>query len=456
LGGIAKQDLRRLFAAFQEAGEALFLVGGCVRDTLRGVAPKDYDLTTSARPPQIKGILQQAGIRWVPIGEAFGTIAALMEGGCYEITTYRVKESYTKGSRHPVVQFGDDLVEDLARRDLCINAMAMGVQGNVVDPFGGLEDLAARRLRVPGGGLSKSREIVRDDPLRILRVARFVSGLGFTVDEALSEACLQEAAAILEVSRERWKSELERTICGEHAAAALRWLGQTRVLFLCLPELVGLDGVLARQVGFASSGTLFDCSVELLGALPAAPLQRWAALLHGCGIPASLSWEGGLRLGRFRAEEMARRFKFSNEERALLLGLLRSLPQMAALAEAHSEAAQRLALRRLHDELGDALVQLWPLWRALAQARADAAWVERSFQCFLTLQSKGLLAVRLPSGLGALLEERFGLQREDVGRALRLIRERIMEESCPFAAAPEVYLQALEEDPQGQTLLRKR
>ena len=187
--------VRQILFGLQARGHLAYLVGGCVRDWVLGRVPKDIDFTTDALPSETKAILAANQYPVIPVGEVFGTIATNIDKKTYEITTFRVKESYTRGSRHPVVCYGRDLALDLERRDLTINAMAASISGEIVDPFDGLGDLERRVLRVPRSSYERSVDIFSDDPLRILRLARFKARLGFDVDIDAQRAARDMAAS---------------------------------------------------------------------------------------------------------------------------------------------------------------------------------------------------------------------------------------------------------------------
>ena len=188
LGALAESPIvARLAAAFDAAGHELAIVGGPVRDALLGHATNDLDFTTDARADEILRIVKPISTAQWDIGREFGTIGARIEGEQVEITTYRA-DSYDGVTRKPTVEFGDTLEGDLARRDFTVNAMAMRVPARtLVDPSGGVEDLLARRLRTP----ADPRVSFGDDPLRMLRAARFSAQLGFDVDPDTVQAMSQ-------------------------------------------------------------------------------------------------------------------------------------------------------------------------------------------------------------------------------------------------------------------------
>lgn len=220
------QILERLEAAGQEA----YLVGGCVRDRCMGIPPHDYDITTSAYPEEMKEIF--AGEWIIETGLKHGTLTVLTPLGGVEITTYRQDGTYSD-HRHPdQVQFTRSLREDLARRDFTVNAMAMDHHGEVIDLFGGREDLAAGILRCVGDPCRRFEE----DALRILRALRFSARLDFTVEEKTAAAMEEKAPLLRSIAGERIFSELCGLLCGKACANALK--SHPAVLKTILPELI--------------------------------------------------------------------------------------------------------------------------------------------------------------------------------------------------------------------------
>ena len=221
---------------FTDAGHELALVGGPVRDALLGRRHNDLDLTTSARPDDIERLLAGwADTTW-DIGRAFGTIGSRKGDFQVEITTYR-SDAYDPSSRKPAVDFGDTLEGDLGRRDFTVNSMAVRVPSReFVDPFGGVIDLAQARLRTPG----RPEDSFSDDPLRMMRAARFAAQLGFLVDEPVVEAMRAMAERITIISAERVRDELVKLVMSPHPRLGLRLLVETGLADHVLPELPAL------------------------------------------------------------------------------------------------------------------------------------------------------------------------------------------------------------------------
>ncbi|MGH3648146.1 MAG: CCA tRNA nucleotidyltransferase, partial [Micromonosporaceae bacterium] len=221
---------------FAKAGHALHLVGGSVRDALLGRLGEDLDFATSARPEQTEELLRGWAEAVWTTGAEFGTIGAAQRGLRVEITTFRA-EAYDRVSRNPIVRYGTNLTDDLLRRDFTVNAMAVSVpEHRFSDPFHGLEDLAARRLRTPG----KPEDSFADDPLRMLRAARFAAQLGFAVAPEVVAAITAMAGDLARITAERIRDELTKLMTGADPVAGLRLLVDTGLAEQFLPELPGM------------------------------------------------------------------------------------------------------------------------------------------------------------------------------------------------------------------------
>ena len=410
-----------LFECFADAGEELLMVGGCVRDLLLKVPPKDVDFATSAWPAKTKAILAQVGLKVLPIGEDFGTIATLIEGETFEITTYRAKESYKKGSRHPVVVFGDSIGEDLGRRDLTINAIAMDQLGHLIDPFDGAADIRHECLRVPEGGFEKSVEILADDPLRTLRVARFSARLNFAPEPALTQAAKQVAGAIVHVAHERWQIELTKMLLAPWPERGLHWLDEVGALALCVPEI------------YTSNHKVKDAHHLLFAAissLPATPESRWAwLLLHGARLRA-------LTTARQLVIDLVARLRLSNAFKKALLSLVDGVEQIQQ-SRARNEDFPTLA-RRLALCSGAQSTQAIALYGAFA----DPGLAAELSQQFLELQEKESLEVKLPPQLASVLMKSLALTPgPHLGTLIDAIREAMLcgqlPVPCPRQAAIE-------------------
>lgn len=286
------EDLGR---RFQEAGFKLALVGGSVRDTLLGRLGNDLDFTTDARPEQVLKIIRPWAEAVWEVGIAFGTVGCRKDGFQVEVTTYR-SEAYDRTSRKPEVSYGDTIEEDLVRRDFTVNAMAVALPGSVfVDPYGGLDDLAGRLLRTPG----TPEDSFSDDPLRMMRAARFAAQLDFEVAPEVVAAMTAMADRIEIVSAERVRDELNKLILSDNPRKGLRLLVDTGLAERVLPELSALrlerDEHHRHKDVYEHSLTVLEQAIDLEAGGPDLVL-RLAALLHDIGKPRTRRFESDGRV----------------------------------------------------------------------------------------------------------------------------------------------------------------
>jgi putative nucleotidyltransferase with HDIG domain len=267
-----------LFRQVEAIISPVYLVGGSVRDILLGVEPSDYDFATPLLPDEIELAIRQASKRPYLIGKSYGTVGFKLDGQLIEVTTFRT-ETYSAGSRKPTVTFINDLTYDLSRRDFTINAIALRIDGTLIDPFNGHLDITNSYLRT----VNKAYDRYNEDPLRMLRTARFATQLNFTIDAEAEIQTAKKAYKILEISRERWVQELDKLLVSQHVTIGLEFLAQTRLLHFMLPEL-------AIQVGYDQDSpyhqlNLWDHTVKTVSLVHNGLVLRWAALLHDVGKP---------------------------------------------------------------------------------------------------------------------------------------------------------------------------
>ncbi|MEO3811389.1 CCA tRNA nucleotidyltransferase [Sphaerisporangium sp. B11E5] len=280
---------------FAVHGHQLALVGGSVRDVFLGRIGNDLDLTTDAHPERVLEIVKDWADSIWTIGIDFGTVGVRKGNWVLEITTYR-SESYDPKSRKPGVVYGRTLEADLERRDFAVNAMAVRLPGHeFVDPYGGLSDLSAKVLRTPG----PAERSFDDDPLRMLRAARFAAQLGFTVDPAVVAAMTGMADRIEIVSAERIRDELDKLIGGAHPREGLGLLVDTGLAAHVLPELpklrLEIDEHHRHKDVYEHTLIVLEQAIALEQAGPDRVL-RWAALLHDIGKPKTRRYEEGGRV----------------------------------------------------------------------------------------------------------------------------------------------------------------
>ncbi len=363
------EPLGELFAS---AGHELALVGGPVRDAMLARPHTDLDFTTSARPDETERLLKRWGEATWDMGRDFGTIGARSGPWVVEVTTYR-SEAYDPASRKPDVAFGDDLTGDLVRRDFTVNAMAVRIPGRVVeDPYGGVVDLAQGLLRTPG----RPEDSFSDDPLRMLRAARFSAQLGFTVAPEVVEAMTAMADRISIISAERIRDEIVKLVCAPYPRRGLRLLVETGLAALILPELPALalerDEHHRHKDVYEHTLTVLEQSIDIEDRLPGGGpdfVSRFAALMHDIGKPRTRRFLGdgtvtfhhhdvvGAKMTRKRMQAL----RFSNDD----------TDAVAKLVELHlrfhgygSGEWTDSAVRRYVRDSGDQLERLHVLTRA--------------------------------------------------------------------------------------------
>ncbi|WP_027342864.1 CCA tRNA nucleotidyltransferase [Hamadaea tsunoensis] len=316
---------------FADAGFELHLVGGSVRDALLGRLGDDLDFCTDAHPDEtLRAVRGWAEATW-ETGREFGTIGAFRDGLRLEITTYRA-ESYDGVSRNPAVQYGSTLAEDLSRRDFTINAMAVSLQDHhFTDLFGGLDDLQTRIIRTPG----TPQQSFGDDPLRMLRAARFAAQLRFVVDEPVMRAMSDLSGQLTRITAERVREEFSKLMLGEDPVTGLRLLVETGLAEIFLPELTALrmeiDEHAQHKDVYEHTLTVVQNAVNLDTADTGPDLVlRLSALLHDIGKPDTKAVDADGRVsfhhhelvGARMAKHRLKTLKYPKEVISSVVGLI--------------------------------------------------------------------------------------------------------------------------------------
>ena len=276
-----------LAARFAAAGHRLYLVGGSVRDAIMNREQTDLDFTTDAHPPAVLAVLEGWAEAVWDTGIAFGTVGARRRGVTVEITTFRA-DAYDRVSRNPVVAFGETIDDDLVRRDFTVNAMAVELTGErrFVDPFGGLAALATGTLDTP----ATPEESFADDPLRMLRAARFVAQLGLTPARRVVAAMTAMADELVRITPERVQAELTKLVLGRQPRRAIELLVDTGLCAHVLPEVpamrLAIDEHMQHKDVYTHSLVVLEQAIERETDGPDLVL-RLAALLHDIGKPAT-------------------------------------------------------------------------------------------------------------------------------------------------------------------------
>lgn len=300
-------QVKEILETLRAAGCEAYLVGGCVRDWLRGAAPHDWDLCTSALPARVEALC--AGrFRAAHTGIAHGTLTLVAEGLPVEVTTFRADGPYPDHRRPAAVRLGATLAEDLARRDFTINAMAWAPGGEVIDPFEGRADLAAGTVRCVGRPDARFAE----DALRILRAMRFAAQLDFAIDPATLAAARRQKGLLALVAPERVAAELDRLLCGPGAGRVLANCGDILAAAVPCPPAESCGG---------PRGEAWQRTAAAMEAAPPEPAVRWALLLQGPpGMQGAQAQAAGV-LAHLRVKK-----RFAAEVLALLQELGRPLP----------------------------------------------------------------------------------------------------------------------------------
>jgi poly(A) polymerase len=309
---------RPLASLFAAEGHRLYLVGGVVRDLLVGrefvAGDRDLDLTTDARPEQTKRLVAEwADAVWTQ-GERFGTIGLRNGAWNFEITTHRA-DAYTPESRKPAVEFADAVEADLSRRDFTVNAMALSLPDpELIDPFEGAADLAAHRLRTPLG----PEESFGDDPLRMLRAARFIAGYGLQPDDALVDAVRQMRSRLTIVSAERIRDELDKLLVVPDPTAGLSFLVDTELVDEFLPEIPALR---LEQDPIHRHKDVLSHTFAVVAKTSPDRVLRLAALFHDVGKPKTraigpngVSFHHHEVVGERMTIDRMRALKYSNDD----------------------------------------------------------------------------------------------------------------------------------------------
>lgn len=431
-----------VLSGLESAGFEAWCVGGCVRDSLLGREPEDWDVTTNALPEETLSLF---GSQALPTGLRHGTVTVKTAGGPVEVTTYRVDGIY-RDHRHPEsVTFTRSLDEDLARRDFTVNAMAVNLRGEFRDPFGGRQDLEDGELRCVGDPDRRFQE----DALRILRGMRFAAVLGFDEDYETDCAIDRNAALLRDIAPERIQVELTKLLCGKYAKEALD--NHPLVIGAFWPEVLPMLHFDQRNIHHCYD--VWEHSTVALANTPPVPELRLAAFLHDTGKPASFTLDengvghfyGHAKVSVTLADELLRRLKYPNAFRERVVRLVewhdRDIPR--------TDRGLRRALRILGEE---ELRLLLDLKRAdnLAQAsayrgrQAEIQLAEDILDRLLEEDACFSLKHLAVNGNDLMA---LGLQGPAVGQALNRLLDLVIDGSLPNER--DALLTALREECEG-------
>lgn len=445
------EELAPLTARFAAANKRLYLVGGTVRDLLLGPSSDahlpgaspdmDFDATTDALPQEIKSIIEGwADAVWAQ-GEKFGTIGAKKNGRVYEITTHRA-EAYSPDSRKPDVQFSDDIEADLSRRDFTINAMALELTSSspvLVDPFNGAADLMTKVLRTP----LSPEESFSDDPLRMLRAARFLSALNLTAEPGLIEAVKNMASRLDIISRERIQHELDRLLTTDHPTAGLWFMVNTGLAAQFFPELPNMS--VEQDPIHRHKDVLTHTLAVVENVRPDAHptfdfrITRLAALFHDIGKPKTRAIDKGKGItfhhhevvGARMTRDRLKALKYSSED----VQAITALVELHLRFHTYQMGWTDSAVRRYVRDAGPLLNELNVLTRCDCTTRNERKALVLSQRMdelekrIAELMEKEELAALRPELDGVEVMQRLGVRPgREVGKALNFLMEIRLEE----------------------------
>jgi poly(A) polymerase len=446
-------QVRPIFEAFEREGVEVYLVGGTVREILRGFTEElnDFDFATPTSAEDTARILRKAGIRPIPIGVQFGTIGAHLGEIRADITSFRRGEEYQPRSRHPQVDFGGSIEEDLQRRDFCMNAIAMTKSGELIDPYDGMKDILNRHISVP----RDPEKTFSDDPLRLLRAARFVSQLGFTVVPSTKRVARKMAFLITTVSRERWKMEMDKLLMGDDVHRGLEYMMETNLLNFMMPEVTVLRGF--NQTDQYHHKDVWEHTKRALKASVKQIDVRWSLLFHDIGKPYTKSVQNGQvhfyhheLVGEMLARSLMFRLRFSNEQRKKISLLIfnHMRPNM------YDDEWNDSAVRRLARDLKGHIFDLINVSRAdITSQRPET--VRRGLERLQKLEQRVKDVMEeeakqplLPKGMGNKIMEHFGIKEgPEVGQYMKKLHQAIDQGTLEAGREYEYYLSYLSGQP---------
>lgn len=415
---------RHILQTLNGAGHEAYLVGGCVRDLLRGVEPHDWDICTSALPEETEACF--VGQRIIETGLKHGTITVMNGGEPYEITTYRTEGPYSDSCRPDYVRFVPDLEEDLVRRDFTMNAIAMDLQGNLRDPYGGVDDIKAGLIRCVG----ESDQRFQEDGLRVMRALRFAAVFGYEIEEQTTQAVHENRAMLNRVAAERINAELCKLLVGKGAGSILRQYPDVFCQFW--PQLGPLVTLEQNNPWHCWGG--WEHTIHALEAAPADVTLRLTMLLHDIGKPACKSTDeqgidhfyGHPAVSARLSDEMLRALKFDKKTRERVVLLVErhdaQLPPRSQvirrwLGRLGPEAFFYLLEVKRADNMGQAPEKVQDRLAELDEIKAKAEQIQAKGQCLtlkdLAVDGRDVIAAGIEPG-------------PEVGRVLEGLLEQVL------------------------------
>ncbi len=419
------EDIQNILKILQGSGHEAYAVGGCIRDSILGRTPKDWDVTTNATPEEVKRLFPKT----VDTGLKHGTVTVVLNGEAYEVTTFRIDGEYEDG-RHPShVEFTDRVGEDLRRRDFTINAMAWNKEKGIVDPFGGRADLVTGLIRSVGSPDDRFRE----DALRMLRAVRFAARLGFEIDDDTLKAMKEQGKLINKVSAERIRDELNGILTAGNPMK-LSILRDTGILEYILPEVEACFRTAQNNPHHAYN--VGEHSLRAVAAVEDDLCLRWTMLLHDTGKAVTRTTDekgidhyyGHPAKSVTIADNVLKRLRFDRKSIERILRLIKFhdreiLPQPKAVARAVNAVGDDIFIDLLKVKRADKRAQ------TPKDIEKGIRYVDAIEKLYLELkEGNGCFSLKNLAISGRdLLNMGFSEGRE-VGIALKLLLDRVLEE----------------------------
>lgn len=425
-----------IYKRLENAGFEVYFVGGCVRNLLLGIKPKDWDLTTNATPPEIQAVFPDSFY-----DNSFGTVGIPLpqveeteHKNVVEITTYRTETSYKDHRKPETVSWGKTIEEDLERRDFTINAIALrlGPDPIYVDPHHGQKDLEGKILKAVGN----PDERFKEDALRLLRAIRFATQLSFSIEEKTMQAIVADAPLISHISGERIRDELLKILATDYAYEGIMLLDATGILDKILPELSLGKGVSQERPGRHHTTDVFTHNVLSLKHTPSTdPIVRLATLLHDAGKPKVIGKdENGLVIfynhevaGARIAREIADRLKLSKKERDRIVNLIRW--HMFTVDEKITDSAVRRFIRRVGVENVKDMMDLRIGDRLGGGTQVAESWRLKKFKERITSELNPTFSINDLAIDGNDIMKELGIKPgPEIGRILQALFEEVDED----------------------------
>ena len=404
-----------------------YIVGGCVRDSLLGRTPNDWDICTNAKPDELLNIFKN--YKTIPTGLKHGTITIIVNGEHYEVTTYRIDGDYSDGRRPDKVKFTDDIIKDLSRRDFTINAMAYNAHKGLVDPFYGLSYLEEGIIACVGNAYDRFKE----DGLRMLRAIRFACQLGFKVDLDTSEGIYQNRHLLQNISKERIREELNKILLSETPSKGIKLLYGLELLDYVIPELSKCVGF--EQYNPNHNKDVFNHTLKVVDCTQPELELRLAALFHDIGKPNTFTLDE-YGVGHFYehhkesariCREVMTRLKYSNKEIDHVSELV--YHHMIRYEKINSAIAKRFINKVGEDKIEDLFRLFVADKMGMKGSHVFNDIYKLKFECEKVLSEKQPLSIKDLDINGNDLMKIGIPQGKEIGITLNLLLERVLENS---------------------------